>query len=203
MLTGTSGLTISVSRDRAGSFDPKLIAKCQRRLPDFDEKIISMYARGAFGPRDQGASGRDLRHRSVARPDLGRDRRRPRGGEWQNRPPDAVYPLVFFDAIRVKIRDEGFVRNKRDRKPAVAALRAIDRARDAEAGPKALDDFDAGPRGRRYPAIARSWRRNWSQIVAFFAFPESVRGIIYTTNAIEALNARVRRRQNQGALSNG
>ncbi len=125
------------------------------------------------------------------------------GGEWQNRPPDAVYPLVFFDAIRVKIRDEGFVRNKRDRKPAVAALRAIDRARDAEAGPKALDDFDAGPRGRRYPAIARSWRRNWSQIVAFFAFPESVRGIIYTTNAIEALNARVRRRQNQGALSNG
>ena len=81
----------------------------------------------------------------------------------------------------------------KDRKPAVAALRAIYRARDAEAGLKALEDFDAGPWGQRYPAIAQSWRRNWSQVVPFFAFPESVRRIIYTTNAIEALNAKVRR----------
>jgi putative transposase len=80
-----------------------------------------------------------------------------------------------------------------DRKPAVAALWAIYRARDAEAGLKALEDFDAGPWGQRYPAIAQSWWRNWSQIVPFFAFPESVRRIIYTTNAIEALNAKVRR----------
>lgn len=209
--------------------------------------------------------------------------------EWQNRPLDAVYPLVFFDAIRVKIRDEGFVRNKavyialgilpdgnkeilgiwieqtegakfwlrvmnelknrgigdiliavvdglkgfpeaitavfpqtvvqtcivhlirhsldfvswKDRKPAVAALRAIYRARDAEAGLKALEDFDAGPWGQRYPAIAQSWRRNWSQIVPFFAFPESVRRIIYTTNAIEALNAKVRRAVRTRAFSNG
>ncbi len=75
VLMGSSKLTISVPRDRSGSFDPKLIAKYQRRFPDFDEKIISMYARGgAFGPGVPGASGRELRHQGVARPDIGRDR---------------------------------------------------------------------------------------------------------------------------------
>ena len=280
VLTGTSKLTISVPRDRAGSFDPKLIAKYQRRFPDFDEKIISMYARG-LPVREIRAHLEEIYGIEVS-PDLisaVTDAVLEEVAEWQNRPLDAVYPLVFFDAIRVKIRDEGFVRNKavyialgilpdgnkeilgiwieqtegakfwlrvmnelknrgigdiliavvdglkgfpeaitavfpqtvvqtcivhlirhslgfvpwKDRKPAVAALRAIYRARDAEAGLKALEDFDAGPWGRRYPAIAQSWRRNWSQIVPFFAFPESVRRIIYTTNAIEALNAKVRR----------
>ena len=280
VLTGTSKLTISVPRDRAGSFDPKLIAKYQRRFPDFDEKIISMYARG-LTVREVRAHLEEIYGIEVS-PDLisaVTDAVLEEVAEWQNRPLDAVYPLVFFDAIRVKIRDEGFVRNKavyialgilpdgnkeilgiwieqtegakfwlrvmnelknrgigdiliavvdglkgfpeaitavfpqtvvqtcivhlirhsldfvswKDRKPAVAALRAIYRARDAEAGLKALEDFDAGPWGQRYPAIAQSWRRNWAQIVPFFAFPESVRRIIYTTNAIEALNAKVRR----------
>ena len=203
VLTGTSRLTISVPRDRAGSFDPVLIAKCQRRLPDFDEKIISMYARG-LSVREIRAHPEEIYGINVS-PDLisaVTDAVLEEVAEWQDRPLDAVYPLVFFDAIRVKIRDEGFVRNKKDRKPAGAALRAIYRARDADAGLKALEDFDAGPWGQRYRAIARSWRRNWSQIVPFLAFPESVRGIIYTTNAIEALNAKVRRRQNQGAFSN-
>ena len=58
---------------------------------------------------------------------------------------------------------------------------------------KALEDFDAGFWGQKYPAIAQSWRRNWEQVIPFFAFPESVRRIIYTTNAIEALNAKLRR----------
>ena len=47
--------------------------------------------------------------------------------------------------------------------------------------------------GRKYPAIAQSWRRNWERVIPFFAFPEAVRRIIYTTNAIEALNAKLRR----------
>lgn len=197
----------------------------------------------------------------------------------ENVPLDVVYPLVFFDAIRVKIRDEGFVRNKavyialgilpdgtkeilsiwieqtegakfwlrvmnelksrggadvliavvdglkgfpeainavfpqtvvqtcivhlirhslefvswKDRKPVVPALRAIYRAKDAEAGMKALEEFEAGYWGQRYPAITQSWRRNWQHVVPFFAFPESVRRIIYTTNAIEALNSKLRR----------
>ncbi len=73
------------------------------------------------------------------------------------------------------------------------ALRAIYRARDAEAGLKALEVFEEGYWGQKYPAIAQSWRRNWEHVVPFFAFPEGVRRIIYTTNAIEALNSKLRR----------
>jgi transposase-like protein len=75
----------------------------------------------------------------------------------------------------------------------VPALRAIYRAKDADAGMKALEAFEAGDWGQRYPAIALSWRRNWEHVIPFFAFPESVRRIIYTTNAIEALNSKLRR----------
>src|SRR5277367_4137096 len=81
VLTGTSKMTLSIPRDRAGTFDPKLIAKYQRRFPDFDEKIISMYAARHERSRDPRSSGGALRHRRVAGPDLGRHRRGPgRGG---------------------------------------------------------------------------------------------------------------------------
>jgi putative transposase len=80
-----------------------------------------------------------------------------------------------------------------DRKPVVPQLRAIYRARDADAGMAALEAFAAGPWGRKYPAIAPAWRRNWDKVIPFFAFPEAVRRIVYTTNAIEALNAKLRR----------
>ena len=56
-----------------------------------------------------------------------------------------------------------------------------------------LEEFAEGTWGQKYPAIAQSWRRNWTEVVPFFAFPEGVRRIIYTTNAIEALNAKLRR----------
>ncbi len=127
VLTGSSKMTLSVPRDRAGTFDPKLIAKYQRRFPDFDDKIISMYARG-------------MTVREMAQ-----------------------------------------------------ALRTVYRAADAAAGQAALDAFAQGPWGARYPAIAQSWRRNWELVIPFFAFPEGVRRIIYTTNAIEALNSKLRR----------
>jgi putative transposase len=280
VLTGTSMMTLSIPRDRAGTFDPKLIAKYQRRFPDFDDKIISMYARG-MSVREIRGHLEELYGIDVS-PDLisaVTDAVLEEVAEWQNRPLDACFPLVFFDAIRVKIRDEGFVRNKaiyialgilpdgtkeilgiwieqtegakfwlkvmnelknrgagdiliaivdglkgfpeavnavfpqtvvqtcivhlirhslefvswKDRKPVVPALRAIYRAKDAEAGMKALEAFEAGHWGQRYPAIAQSWRCNWEHVVPFFAFPESVRRIIYTTNAIEALNSKLRR----------
>jgi putative transposase len=280
VLTGTSKMTLSVPRDRAGSFDPKLIAKFQRRFPDFDDKIVSMYARG-LSVREFRGHLEEIYGIDVS-PDLISaitDAVLDEVGEWQNRPLDAVYPLIFFDAIRVKIRDEGFVRNKavyialgiladgskeilglwieqtegakfwlrvmnelrsrgvadvlvavvdglkgfpeaitavfpqtvvqtcivhlirhslefvswKDRKAVMPALRAIYRAKDAETGKQALDDFDAGPWGQKYPAIAQSWRRNWQHVVPFFAFPEAVRRIIYTTDEIEALNSKLRR----------
>jgi putative transposase len=199
--------------------------------------------------------------------------------EWQNRPLEALYPLIFFDAIRIKVRDEGTVRNKavylalgvrpdgtkeilglwieqtegakfwlrvmnelksrgvedvliaivdglkgfpeaitavfpqaqvqtcivhlirhslafvsyKDRKAVAAALKQIYRAKDDESGKRELQGFADGAWGRKYPAIAQSWQRNWTEVIPFFAFPDDVRRLIYTTNAIEALNAKLRR----------
>jgi putative transposase len=113
VLTGTSRISLDIPRDRSGTFDPKLIAKYQRRFPDFDEKIISMYARG-MTVREIRGHLEELYGIDVS-PDLisaVTDAVLEEVGEWQNRPLDACYALVFFDAIRVKIRDEGFVRNK-------------------------------------------------------------------------------------------
>ena len=280
VLTGTSKIELSVPRDREGRFDPQLIAKYQRRFPDFDEKIILMYARG-MSVREVRGHLEEIYGIDVS-PDLIStitDAVLEEVAEWQNRPLDPVFPIVFFDAIRVKIRDDGFVRNKavyialgilpdgnkevlgiwieqtegakfwlkvmnelknrgiadiliavvdglkgfpdaitavfaqtivqtcivhlirnsldfvawKDRKLMVPALKAIYRATDAEAGRQALDHFEAGHWGTRYPAIVQSWRRNWQHVIPFFAFPISVRRIIYTTNAIEALNSKIRR----------
>ncbi len=106
----------------------------------------------------------------------------------------AVFPQTIVQTCIVHlIRHSLEFVSWKDRKPVVPALRAIYRAKDADAGRKALEEFDAGFWGRKYPAIAQSWRRNWEHVVPFFAFPESVRRIIYTTNAIEALNAKLRR----------
>lgn len=81
----------------------------------------------------------------------------------------------------------------KDRKPLVSALKGIYRAVDAQAAEEALTAFEASEWGKRYPAIGQSWRRVWSEIVPFFAFPDAVRRIIYTTKAIEALNSKLRR----------
>ena len=113
VLTGSSKVTLAVPRDRAGTFDPKLIAKYQRRFPDFDDKIVSMYARG-MTVREIRGHLEELYGIDVS-PDLISsitDAVLETVAEWQRRPLDACFPLVFFDAIRVKIRDEGFVRNK-------------------------------------------------------------------------------------------
>ena len=280
MLTGTSKVTLDVPRDRAGTFDPKLIAKYQRRFPEFDDKIISMYARG-MTVREIRGHLEELYGIEVS-PDLIStitDAVLETVAEWQGRPLDACYPLVFFDAIRVKIRDEGFVRNKavyialgilpdgtkdilgiwieqtegakfwmrvmnelknrgvadiliavvdglkgfpeainavfpetvvqtcvvhlirnsmsfaswKDRKLIAQSLRSVYRAENAAAGLAALEAFEEGHWGRKYPAIALSWRRHWDQVIPFFAFSEAIRRIIYTTNAIEALNSKLRR----------
>jgi putative transposase len=280
VLTGTGKLDLQIPRDRLATFDPQLIAKYQRRFPGFDDKIVSMYARG-MSTREIAGHLRELYGIEVS-PDLVSvvtDAVLDEVAEWQNRPLEALYPLVFLDALRVKVRDEGTVRNKavyvalgvradgtkevlglwveqtegakfwlrvmtelrergvediliavvdglkgfpdaiaavfprtqvqacivhlirnsldlvsyKDRRAVAAALKEIYRARDAEAGRAALDDFAEGPWGRKYPAIAQSWRRHWAEVVPFYAFPAEVRRIVYTTNAIEALHAKLRR----------
>jgi putative transposase len=280
VLTGTGKIALEVPRDRLSSFDPQLIAKYQRRFPGFDEKIVSMYARGMSTREIQGHL-RELYGLDVS-PDLisaVTDAVLEEVTEWQNRPLEALYALIFFDAIRIKVRDEGTVRNKavyvalgvrpdgtkevlglwieqsegakfwlrvmnelkgrgvddvliaivdglkgfpeaitavfpqaevqtcvvhlirhslafvsyKDRKSVAAALKSIYKAKDADAGTVALEDFAESVWGKKYPAIAQSWRRNWSEVIPFFAFPDDVRRIIYTTNAIESLNAKLRR----------
>jgi transposase-like protein len=113
VLTGEGKLDLSIPRDRAGTFEPKLVAKHQRRLPGFDDKIISMYARGMTVREIQGhlleLYGQEVSADLIS---TVTDEVMAEVVEWQNRPLDALYPLVFFDALRVKIRDEGTVRNK-------------------------------------------------------------------------------------------
>src|SRR4051794_1900326 len=111
--------------------------------------------------------------------------------------PDAI--TAVFPQAQVQTCIVHLIRNSlnfvsyKDRKAVAAALKAIYRAKDADAGAEALEAFAAGEWGLKYPAIAMSWRRHWSAVIPFFAFPGDVRRIIYTTNSIEALNAKLRR----------
>jgi putative transposase len=106
----------------------------------------------------------------------------------------AVFPEATVQTCIVHLLRHSldFVSYK-DRKAVAAALKDIYRAVDAAAGETALAAFDAGPWGQKYQAIAQSWRRAWGDVVPFYAFPADVRRILYTTNAIEALNAKLRR----------
>lgn len=111
--TETGKFDLAVPGDRQASFDPRLIAKYQRRFPGFDEKIVSMYARG-MSNREIVGHLQDLYGVEVS-PDLisvVTDAVLEEVAVRQARPLDPVYPIVFFDALRVKVRDEGFVRNK-------------------------------------------------------------------------------------------
>src|SRR5215213_962874 len=113
VVTDTGKLDLQIPRDRQASFDPQLIAKYQRRFPGFDDKVISLYARG-MSTREIVGHLRELYAIEVS-PDLisaVTDAVLDEVAEWQSRPLEALYPLVFLDAIRVKVRDEGTVRNK-------------------------------------------------------------------------------------------
>ena len=113
ILTEDGEIEITVPRDRAGSFEPQLIAKGQTHFTGFDDKILSLYARGMTVREIQGHLA-ELYGAEVS-PDLisrVTDAVLEEVREWQSRPLDAVYPIVFFDALRVKIRDEGLVKNK-------------------------------------------------------------------------------------------
>jgi putative transposase len=283
-------MELSIPRDRHGRFDPALIAKYRRRFPGFDDKIIALYARG-MSTRDIQGHVRELYGIEVS-PDLVSavtDSVIDEVNAWQSRPLEPTYAIVFFDALRVKIRDEGLVRNKavylaigmrpsghkevlglwieqtegakfwlrvmneikargthdiliavvdglkgfpeaitavfpdtvvqtcvvhlirysmqfaswKERKPIAAALKPIYRADHAEAAVRELDAFAEGPWGTKYPAIVQSWRRNWEAVIPFFSFPTEVRKMIYTTNAIESLNASVRKAiRNKGHFPN-
>lgn len=113
--------------------------------------------------------------------------------------PDTVVQTCIVYLIRYSMQFASW----KERKAISAALKPIYRADNAETAAGELDAFDQGEWGRKYPVIAQSWRRNGEAVIPFFAFPADVRKIIYTTNAIESLNASVRKAiRNKGHFPN-
>jgi putative transposase len=113
VLTPSGEMPLDIPRDRLATFEPQLVAKYQRRLPGFDDHIISMYARGMSVREIQGHL-LELYSLEVS-PDLIStitDEVLAEVEQWQKRPLEAMYPVVYFDALRLKIRDEGTVKNK-------------------------------------------------------------------------------------------
>jgi len=280
VLTEDGPLRIEVPRDRDGSFEPVLIPKHDRRFTGFDDKIVAMYARGMTVREIQGFLAEQ--YGTEVAPDFissVTDAVMAEVAAWQARPLEPMYPVVFFDALRVKIREDAVVRNKaiylalgilpdgtrdilglwientegakfwmkvfndlktrgvadiliavtdglkgigealsavfpattlqtcivhlirnsldyaswKDRKLLAAALRPVYTAPSAEAAAQALDEFEAGAWGQRYPTVTAAWRRAWDRVIPFFAFPPEVRRVVYTTNAIESVHSRLRK----------
>ncbi|WP_378238486.1 IS256 family transposase [Actinomadura harenae] len=265
---------IEVPRDREGTFEPKIVAKRQRRLTGVDEMVLSLSAKG-LTHGEISAHLAQVYGASVSRQTISTITDKVIEGmvEWQNRPLDPVYPVVFLDAIQVKIRD-GQVANR----PIYVALAVtVDGTRDilglwvgdggegakywlhvltelknrgvadacmvvcdgltglpdavAHVWPRAVvqtcivhllrnsfryasrQDWDKIARGlkpvytapterwlefaetwgSKYPAIVRLWENAWAEFVPFLAFDPEIRTVICSTNAIESVNARIRR----------
>ena len=107
---------------------------------------------------------------------------------------NAVFPeTVVQNCIVHLIRHSLGYCSHKDRKAVAKELKLIYRAANADEGLVALDAFTVGAWGKKYPAIEQSWRRNWEHVIPFFAFPDTIRKMIYTTNAIEAINSKLRR----------
>ena len=280
VLTDDGPVRIEVPRDRKGSFEPRLIPKHERRFTGFDDKIVAMYARGMTVREIQGflaeQYGTEVSPEFISSVT---DAVMAEVSAWQARPLEPMYPVVFFDALRVKIREDAVVRNKaiylalgvlpdgtrdilglwiestegakfwlkvfndlktrgvgdiliavtdglkgigealgavfpattlqtcivhlirnsldyaswKDRKLLAAALRPVYTAPSAEAAAEALDAFERSPWGQKYPTVVAAWRRAWDRVIPFFAFPPAVRRVVYTTNAIESIHARLRK----------
>ncbi len=106
----------------------------------------------------------------------------------------AVFPQATVQTCIVHLlRHSLEFASYKDRRAVAAALKDIYRAIDAASGEAALAAFEASPWGGKYPAIGQSWRRAWPEVVPFYAFHPDVRRLVYTTNAIEALNSKLRR----------
>jgi hypothetical protein len=188
-LLGPDGLLSQVT------FEPQIVRKGQTRLDGFNERIIALYARG-MSTRDIRAHLREI-YGGVADvcivccdgltglPDA-------IGVVW----PQAVVQLCVVHLIRASLR----YASRKYWAPLSKDLRAVYTAADQAAAAAALETF-AGKWEDRYPAIVRLWRAHWSEFTPFLAFPPEVRRVIYTTNLIESMNARLRKVTVTGASS--
>jgi transposase-like protein len=106
----------------------------------------------------------------------------------------AVFPATTLQTCIVHlIRNSLDYASWKDRKALAAAIKPIYTAPSAEAAQAELDSFAAGPWGTKFPTVVAAWRRAWDRVIPFFAFPPPIRKVIYTTNAIESVNARLRK----------
>jgi putative transposase len=285
--TDGSDMPLTIPRDRNSQFEPQLVKKHQRRLPGFDDKVLALYARGLTTRDIQGHL--EEMYDSEVSPALisaVTDAVLDDVTAWQSRPLEAVYPIVYLDAIHLKMRQSGQVKNQavylalginlegykellglwigeqegskfwlnvltelknrgvrdmliacvdgltgfpeaietaypktqvqlcivhlvrnslkyvgwKERKAVAADLKMIYSAPNVEAAEKALSAFEAKYQGR-FPQIARSWRSNWVNVIPFFGYPQEIRKVIYTTNAIESMQAQLRKvTRNRGAF---
>ena len=277
--TDNAELDLQVPRDRDGTFDPVIVAKGQRRLPGFDDKVIALYARGMTTREIQGhlkeLYGVEVSPTLVsAVTDAVLEDVR----AWQARPLEAVYPIVYLDAIHVKLRTAGHIQSQavylalainlegqkellglwigesegakfwlsvltelknrgvqdiliaavdglkgfpdaieavfpktqvqlcivhlirgslryvswKERKVVVRDLKTIYQAPSLEAAEAAREAF-ALQWDSRFPQISRMWRAHWTNLTPFFDYPPAIRKVIYTTNAVESVNAQLRK----------
>jgi putative transposase len=279
IISANGDLDIEVPRDRKGDFEPQLVRKRQVRLEGFDEKVLSLYARG-MTTRELQDHLEEIYEVEVSPALISRvtDAVLDEVKAWQNRPLDAVYPIVYLDAIHLKIRTDGRVQSRavyvalgvdmtgnkellglwigenegakfwlnvltelsnrglkdiliaavdgltgfpdaiasvfpkteiqlcivhmvrnslryvpwKNRKAVARDLKKIYSAATAEAAEQALGAFEE-KWNEQYPMAAKSWRDRWENVIPFFGYPEPIRKVIYTTNAIESLNAQLRK----------
>jgi putative transposase len=270
---------IDAARDRNGTFEPKIVRKRQRRFVGFDEKILALYSRG-LSTRDIEAHLEEMYGVKVGRDLITKvtDAVMDDVRAWAQRPLEDVYPVIFLDAMVLKIREGGSVQRKacslalgitldgerdvlgmwfqetegakfwmqvltelkqrgvqdiliccvdglkgfpeaieaifpkttvqtcivhllrhslkyvprKEREQVARDLKPVYTAVDADAAQAALERFDE-KWGQRFPVITKAWLDAWEYVIPFLAFPEDVRRVIYTTNAIEALNRQLRK----------
>jgi putative transposase len=271
-------IELETPRDRNGEFAPQLIKKNQTRWTGFDDKILSLYARGMTTREIQGHL--EEMYQVEVSPSLISeitDGVMEQARAWQNRPLEPFYGVVFLDALYVKMRHEGRVENRavyvaigidlegrkdvlglwtsgaegakfwlnvltelrnrgvrdiylacvdglkgfpqaiesifpkaqvqlcivhmvraslnyvtwQDRRQVAADLKPIYKAATADEAKRQLDELEA--KWPKYPAITRLWREQWERVIPFFGFPEEVRKVVYTTNAVESLHMSLRK----------
>jgi len=279
-LTGNFGeMELETPRDRKGTFEPLLVGRYQTRWTGFDDSILSMYSRGMSTREIQGHLEEmyqvEVSPAFISTVTSGVEEK---VKEWQNRPLEAVYPILYMDALYVKMRDNGQVKNRavfvaigvnmeghkdvlglwvadnegskfwlkvltdlknrgvkdvfivcvdglkgfpeaieaafpealvqlcivhmvrqslnyvswKQRKAVAADLRHIYTSPTEEAAEMALNEFGV-KWDKSCPTIAEIWRRNWTRVTPFFAFPAEIRKVIYTTNAVESLKMSLRK----------
>lgn len=272
-------LEIKTPRDRQGEFEPKIVKKGERRTGALDSQILSLYAKG-MSTRDISATfeemyGTEVSHTLIANVT---EAVMEEVEEWQNRPLDEIYPIVYLDCLVVKVRQDKRVINKsvylavglnreghkellgmwiaetegskfwmnvltelknrglkdifiacidglkgfpeaimavypqtkiqlcivhmvrnslkyvswKNKKAIASRLKDIYSSPTESQAQKELDSFEK-EWGEQYPSIVKSWREHWPNLITFFGYPEDIKKVIYTTNAIESINSSIRK----------